>query len=300
MSTPATLSPITLAARTAVERSSGVILIALALPPRCRLERKSPLAPVRIIDATTLPPITKMRMSLPSASLMNSCTRMLTFAPRNASITDLADFSVSPSTTPMPCVPSSSLMTTGAPPTLLSTPSGCLGLRASIAIFIGGSSSVGFLWQAERPFASAGDAKAAPQRPAANQYGEVHGVAVGQGHVPFPAHATKDHGRFDDIAQFDRSIRALDAALLDSGRAILACRLATMRAEPEFDDQLAVDRQRLDAGCVDGGGRRPGVDLGLDPRQAKVGQVDAFDPADIDRLPVCFEGARRPGHRGAR
>ncbi|MNC82625.1 hypothetical protein D3C75_1362070 [compost metagenome] len=42
MSTPATLKPITLAARIAVMRSSGVILIRLATPPRCRLERNSP------------------------------------------------------------------------------------------------------------------------------------------------------------------------------------------------------------------------------------------------------------------
>src|SRR5690606_4548329 len=39
MSTPATLSPMILAERTAVERSSGVILISLEEPPRCRLER---------------------------------------------------------------------------------------------------------------------------------------------------------------------------------------------------------------------------------------------------------------------
>ena len=41
-STPATFSPMMLAARTAVERSSGVILIRAEEPPRCRLERNSP------------------------------------------------------------------------------------------------------------------------------------------------------------------------------------------------------------------------------------------------------------------
>ena len=68
--------------------------------------------------AMILPPTTMARMSRPSASLMNSCTRMAISAPWNASITERADFGVSDSTTPMPCVPSSSLMTTGAPPAI--------------------------------------------------------------------------------------------------------------------------------------------------------------------------------------
>ena len=58
-STPATLSPITLAARTAVRRSSGVISTSTALPPRWRLARKSPCLAVRCIEATTSPPMTK-------------------------------------------------------------------------------------------------------------------------------------------------------------------------------------------------------------------------------------------------
>ena len=45
MSTPQTLSPMDLAARTAVERSSGVSRTTSAEPPRCRLERKSPSRP---------------------------------------------------------------------------------------------------------------------------------------------------------------------------------------------------------------------------------------------------------------
>ena len=49
------------------------------------------------------------------------------FTPWNASITDFADFTVSPSTTPIPCVPSTSLMTTGAPPTRSMMSSACLG-----------------------------------------------------------------------------------------------------------------------------------------------------------------------------
>ena len=70
--------------------------------------------------ASSVRPTTKARMSRPSASLMNSCTRIATSAPWKASITDFADLCVSLSTTPMPCVPSSSLMTTGAPPTMSS------------------------------------------------------------------------------------------------------------------------------------------------------------------------------------
>ena len=65
MSTPATFSPMMRAARTAVERSSGVMRIRLAVPPRCRLERNSPGLAWRFMAATTLSPITKQRMSAP-------------------------------------------------------------------------------------------------------------------------------------------------------------------------------------------------------------------------------------------
>lgn len=44
---------------------------------------------------------------------------MLTSIPKNASITLSAAFRVSHSTTPTPCVPSSSFTTKGAPPTML-------------------------------------------------------------------------------------------------------------------------------------------------------------------------------------
>ncbi len=118
-STPATFSPMVWAARTAVERSSGVMRTTLAVPPRCRLERNSPSLPWRFMAATTLSPITKQRMSAPPASLMNSCTRMLACRPMKASITLSAALCVSASTTPMPWVPSSSLITSGAPPTIL-------------------------------------------------------------------------------------------------------------------------------------------------------------------------------------
>ncbi|MCY1268567.1 hypothetical protein D9M70_170430 [compost metagenome] len=118
MSTPATDRPMTLAARMAVMRSSGVILIRLAEPPRCRLERNSPGLAWRFIAAITLSPTTKQRISAPPASRMYSCTMMFCFRPMKASITDSAAFSVSQSTTPMPWVPSSTLITSGAPLTM--------------------------------------------------------------------------------------------------------------------------------------------------------------------------------------
>src|SRR3569623_662483 len=68
MSTPATLRPMARAARTAVDRSAGVSLTALAVPPRCRLERNSPSLAWRFIAATTLLPTTKQRISAPPAS----------------------------------------------------------------------------------------------------------------------------------------------------------------------------------------------------------------------------------------
>ncbi len=69
------------------------------------------------MEATTLSPMTKQRMSAPAASLMNSCTRKLASSSRKASMTLSAALLVSASTTPMPWVPSSSFTTSGAPPT---------------------------------------------------------------------------------------------------------------------------------------------------------------------------------------
>src|SRR5690606_8568734 len=83
-STPATLRPTIFAARTAMRRSSGVMRMISAVPPRCRLERNSPSLAVRFMAATTLSPITKQRMSEPPASLMNSCTRKCARSPRKA------------------------------------------------------------------------------------------------------------------------------------------------------------------------------------------------------------------------
>ena len=58
-------------------------------------------------------------MSAPPASLMYSCTKMFAFKPINASMMLSAAFAVSANTTPIPCVPSSNLITNGAPPTFL-------------------------------------------------------------------------------------------------------------------------------------------------------------------------------------
>lgn len=89
------------------------------MAPWCRLALNSPLGAFRSMAATTLSPITKQRRSLPSLSLMNSWTRMLAFRLVKALITLSAALLVSARTTPMPLVLSRSLMTRGAPPTIL-------------------------------------------------------------------------------------------------------------------------------------------------------------------------------------
>ena len=50
--------------------------------------------------ATTSPPTTSARMSVPPASLMNSCTRMFMLAALKASMMDLAEAAVSARITP--------------------------------------------------------------------------------------------------------------------------------------------------------------------------------------------------------
>ena len=119
-STPATPRPSTRAARIAASCSAKVALAALAVPPRCRLERKSPIGACRFIDATTLVPTTKQRRSAPFASGMNSCTRNWAYSPRNASITPRDADSFSVNITPAPWVPSLSLMTCGGGPSICS------------------------------------------------------------------------------------------------------------------------------------------------------------------------------------
>ena len=74
---------------------AGVIFTFSAEPPRWRFERNSPLAAWRFIEATTLPPTTTQRMSAPSASLMNSWTRMFALRSLKASMTDSAALAVS-------------------------------------------------------------------------------------------------------------------------------------------------------------------------------------------------------------
>jgi hypothetical protein len=80
-STPATFSPMARAARTAVARSVGVSLTFSACRPGAGWSGTRPAGPVRSIAATTLPPTTKQRRSVPLASAMNSCTRMFVEAP---------------------------------------------------------------------------------------------------------------------------------------------------------------------------------------------------------------------------
>src|SRR5262245_36124348 len=70
-----------------------------------------------------LPPMTSTRMSLPPASLMYSRTRMFMWAGAERLNDGLADRAVSARVTPRACVPSSSLMTQGVPPTSLITSS---------------------------------------------------------------------------------------------------------------------------------------------------------------------------------
>ena len=102
----------------------------LALPPRCRLERKSPFGACRRIVATTSPPTTKQRRSAPLASAMNSCTRKLAYSPRKASITLREADGFSVSITPAPCVPSLSLITCGGGPSIDSRSIGVVGVVA--------------------------------------------------------------------------------------------------------------------------------------------------------------------------
>lgn len=119
ISTPATFKPIAFAASTAVLRSFGVNFTISEVPPRWRLDLNSPALAFRIIAATTLLPMTKQRISAPPDSLINSCTRKNTLRPENAAMTLSAAFTVCANTTPLPCVPSRSLITSGAPPTRL-------------------------------------------------------------------------------------------------------------------------------------------------------------------------------------
>ena len=117
MSTPATFSPMIWADWTATRWYSSSSSTASVVPPRCTFERNSSPWAVRRIAATTRSPRTKARMSRPLLSAMKrwirTCCRVLCRVSITASATLVSGARI----TPMPWVPSSSLMTTGAPPT---------------------------------------------------------------------------------------------------------------------------------------------------------------------------------------
>ncbi len=72
---------------------------------------------MRRIAATTRSPTTSARMSLPRLSEMKLWMSTFCLVECRVSTMDSATFASGARITPMPCVPSSSLMTTGAPPT---------------------------------------------------------------------------------------------------------------------------------------------------------------------------------------
>jgi hypothetical protein len=76
ISTPATFKSIAFAALIAFLLHSSFMTV--AVPPRWILALNSP-GIASLSEITTLPSITKQRMSLPFASLMNSWTNILAF-----------------------------------------------------------------------------------------------------------------------------------------------------------------------------------------------------------------------------
>jgi hypothetical protein len=83
--------------------------------PRWTLLRNSCPCATRRIAPTTWSPTTNARMSRPLLSATNFWISTFCFWLCNSSTMPAADSTDSASSTPMPCVPSSSLMTTGAP-----------------------------------------------------------------------------------------------------------------------------------------------------------------------------------------
>ena len=118
MSTPATRRPMIWAARTAVRSySSGRASTGSTEPPRCTLDRNSSPCAIRRIAATTRSPTTSARMSRPLLSATNRWISTFCFVLCSVSMIASATLRSGARITPMPWVPSSSLMTTGAPPT---------------------------------------------------------------------------------------------------------------------------------------------------------------------------------------
>ena len=118
ISTPATRSPMICVQRTAVSRNSSLNSTGSATPPRCTLLRNSCPWATRRMAATTWSPTTKARISRPLLSATNFWIRTFCFWLCSNSIIDSACLTDSASNTPIPWVPSMSLMITGAPPTL--------------------------------------------------------------------------------------------------------------------------------------------------------------------------------------
>lgn len=118
MSTPATCRPMIRAARTAVSAYSSERWTSSTVPPRCTLERNSSPCARRRMAATTRSPTTRARTSLPLDSSTKRWMSTCWLVPCRVSMMASATFLVGARITPMPWVPSSSLMTTGAPPTM--------------------------------------------------------------------------------------------------------------------------------------------------------------------------------------
>ena len=117
MSTPATRSPMIWADRTAASSKAGSSWTASTEPPRWTLERNSSPCATRRIAATTRSPTTRARMSRPLLSLTKRWISTFCLVLWRVSMIASATLRSGARITPMPCVPSSSLITTGAPPT---------------------------------------------------------------------------------------------------------------------------------------------------------------------------------------
>ncbi len=105
------------AERTAACSYSGVSVTCSTVPPRCTFDRNSSPDAVRRMAATTRSPTTSARMSLPRLSEMKLWISTFCLVECSVSTIDSATLASGARITPMPWVPSSSLMTTGAPPT---------------------------------------------------------------------------------------------------------------------------------------------------------------------------------------
>ena len=113
MSTPATFRPMICAERTATCSYSGESSTGSTVPPRCTFDRNSSPVATRRMAATTRSPTTRARMSRPRLSAMNRWISTFCFVECSVSMIASATFTSGARITPMPWVPSSSLITTG-------------------------------------------------------------------------------------------------------------------------------------------------------------------------------------------